>query len=288
VTYSCTGNLYFAGGLALVVGVTNIAAFCQTQEPAARPKFEVASIRLHANADNKSYVQALQGKLVITNFSLKQLIVFAYDFPSNQVSGSQAWMDSDRYDIQAKAVANSSVKEEEGPMLQALLEERFNLKVHRDTAERPVYELTVEKGGVKMQRSKEGSCTPYSVDSQPPLPVAGAPRPVFCDFPRFGAGGQNRTLDGSGVSMGKLAGSLSRFGLDRPVIDETGLAGGFDLHLKWAIEVPVSATELSTTDEPVGFSIITALKEQLGLKLESAKGPVEILVVDHVERPSEN
>jgi uncharacterized protein (TIGR03435 family) len=87
--------------------------------------------------------------------------------------------------------------------------------------------------------------------------------------------------------MAKLAGSLSRFGLDRPVIDRTGLAVGFDLHLKWSIEAPASAGP-GTTDDSAGLSIFTALKEQLGLKLESAKGPVEILVIDHVEKPSEN
>ncbi|MGA2251826.1 MAG: TIGR03435 family protein [Terracidiphilus sp.] len=286
--YSCTRNLHFGGRLLLAAAAANAAAFCQTPYPAARPEFEVASIRLHANAGDKSYVQAFQGKLVMTDFSLKQLVLFAYGVPNNQVSGVQAWMDSNHYDIQAKADGNSSVKQVEGPMLQALLEERFNLKVHRETGERPVYELTAEKGGVKMQLSKEGSCTPYSMDSPPPLPQSGAPFPVFCDFPRFGADGLNRTFDGSGVSMTKLAGSLSRFGLDRPVIDRTGLAGGFDLHLKWSIEAPASTTGPGTTDDSAGLSIFTALNEQLGLKLQSAKGPVEILVIDHVEKPSEN
>ena len=88
--------------------------------------------------------------------------------------------------------------------------------------------------------------------------------------------------------MTKLAESLSRMGTDRPVIDKTGLAGGFDLHLKWALDEAAGATGPVTTDEPTGTSIFTALKEQLGLKLESAKGPVEILVIDHVEKPSEN
>ena len=216
--YWSTRDLSFSGKL-LLVAATNAAAFCQTQQPAARPEFEVASIRLNANADDRAYVQAFQGKLVMTNFSLKQPILFAYDVPRNRVLGGQAWMDSDHYNIQAKSEGNASVKQVEGPMLQALLEERFNLKVHRETAERPVYELTVEKGGVKMQLSKKGSCTPYSVDSPPPLPVPGAPQPVFCDFPGLGADGLNRTLDGAGVSMAKLAASLSRFGLDRTAID---------------------------------------------------------------------
>jgi len=81
--YSCTRNLSFGGRLLIAAAATNAAAFCQTPEPAARPEFEVASIRLHANAGDKAYVQAFQGRLVMTNFSLKQLIVFAYDVPNN-------------------------------------------------------------------------------------------------------------------------------------------------------------------------------------------------------------
>jgi uncharacterized protein (TIGR03435 family) len=87
--------------------------------------------------------------------------------------------------------------------------------------ERPVYELTVEKGGVKMQLSKEASCTPHSIDSPPPLPAPNAPHPVYCDFPRLTGDGLNWTLDGVGVSIEKLATTLSRSGLDRPVIDRT-------------------------------------------------------------------
>jgi uncharacterized protein (TIGR03435 family) len=272
----------------LVAAAANAVAFCQTQQPVARPEFEVASIRPHASADNRAYVQAFQGRLVMENFSLKQFILFAYDVTNNQVLGVQAWMDSNHFDIQATTESNATVKQMEGPMLQALLEERCHLKVHRETMERPVYELTVERGGVKMQLSKEGSCTPYSMSSPPPLPAPNEPRPVYCDFPRLAGDGLNWTLDGAGVSVAKLASSLSRSGLDRPVIDRTGLTGGFDLHLKWAAEVPASAPGPGTIDEPTGPSIFTALKEQLGLKLESAKGPVEILVIDHAEKPSEN
>jgi uncharacterized protein (TIGR03435 family) len=281
-------NLYFGGKLLLIVAAVNAAAYCQAQAPAARPAFEVASIRLHANADNRALVQALQGRLVITNFSLKQLILFAYDVSNNRVSGVQSWMDSDRFDIHATLEGNESVKQMEGPMLQTLLEERFNLKVHRETMERPVFELTVEKGGVKMQRSKEGSCTHYFVDSPPPPPAPGAAHPVYCDFPRSARDALNWTLDGAGVSIATLATSLSRLGLDRPVIDGTGLTGGFDLHLKWAMDEAVGATAPGTTDDPTGPSIFTALKEQLGLKLEPVKAPIEILVIDHAEQPSAN
>jgi len=224
----------------------------------------------------------------MANFSLKQLILFAYDVPNNQVLGVEAWMDSNHFDIQATTESNATVKQVEGPMLQALLEERFHLKVHRETMERPVYELIVEKGGVKMPLSKEGSCTPYSMDSPPPLPAPSAPRPIYCDFPRLAGDGLNWTLDGNGVSVGKLATSLSRSGLDRPVLDRTGLTEGFDLHLKWAAELPATAPGSGTGVDPTGLSIFTAIREQLGLKLESANEPIEILVIDQVQKPSEN
>jgi uncharacterized protein (TIGR03435 family) len=271
-----------------VAAIANTTIFCQTQQPLTHLDVEVASIRPHPSADNRAYVQASKGRLVITNFSAKQLILFAYDVPNNQVLGVQAWMDSNHFDIQATTEKNATVKQLEGSMLQGLLEDRFQLKVHRETMARPVFELTVEKDGVKMQRSEEGSCTRYSIDLPPPLSAPSAPRPVYCDFPRLAGDGRNWILDGKGVTVGKLATTLSRSGLDRPVIDRTGLTGGFDLHLKWTADVPESAPESGTVAEATGLSIFTALKEQLGLKLESAKAPVEILVIDHIEKPSEN
>ena len=116
---------------------------------------------------------------------LKQLILFAYNVPNNQVSGVLAWMDSNHFDIQATTESAANGETVGGADAAGLLEERFQLKIHREAVERPVYELTVEKGGVKMQLSKEGSCIPYSIDSPPPLPAPNAPRPVYCDFPRL-------------------------------------------------------------------------------------------------------
>ena len=144
--YWCARSLNFGRGLMLVAATANAVAFCQTRQPVPRPEFEVASIRPHASANNGAYVQALQGRLVMTNFSLKQLILFAYDVPNNQVLGVQPWMDSNHYDVQATTESSATVKQVEGPMLQTLLEERFHLKVRRETMERPVYELTVEIG----------------------------------------------------------------------------------------------------------------------------------------------
>ena len=206
----------------LVAAAANAAVLCQTQPPVTRPEFQVASIRPHANGDNRAYFHASEGKLAMANFSLKQLILFAYDVPNNQVSGVSAWMDTNHFDVQATTESTATVKQLEGPMLQALLKEMFQLKVHRAAVERPVYELTVQKGGVKMRPSKEGSCTPYSIDSPPPLPPPNATRPVYCDFPKLTGDGLNWTLDGAEVSIEKLATTLSRSGLDRPVSRKCG------------------------------------------------------------------
>jgi uncharacterized protein (TIGR03435 family) len=223
----------------------------------------------------------------MTNLSLRRLILIAYGVQDYQLSGDPSWIGSDHYDIQAKTDGNASVQQMEGPMLQALLEDRFKMTLHRETRQLPVYELAVVNSGARLQPTKEGSCTPYSVDS-PPLPAStpGEPRPTFCGL-RMTVEGSNRILEGKGVSMAVLATNLSRTynsALGRNVIDVTGLTGTFDIHLKWAIDDLTGAPP----GEPTGPSILTAIQEQLGLKLRSAKGPVEVLVIDHIEKPSAN
>jgi len=269
----------------IISPLRTVAAPQSTSAPGqARPGFEVASVRLNTSGSDKAYLQATPGRLEITNVALRRLILSAYGGQDYQISGDPPWASSDHYDIQARSEGNAPVQQMEGPMLQVLLEDRFRLKVHHEIRQLPVYELTVAKSGLKMEHSKEGSCVPYSVDSPPPPVAPGAPHPVFCGFPKLGIDGLNRTLDGVGVSMEVLAGDLSRSyasALNRTVLDKTGLTGTFDLHLKWAIEA-------SAPDSGDTTSIFTALQEQLGLKLESAKGPVEVLVLDHVEKPSEN
>jgi Protein of unknown function (DUF3738) len=122
----CARSLYFGSGLILVAAVGNAAAFCQTQQPVTRPEFEVASIRPHANGDNRAYVQASEGRLAMANFTLKQLILFAYNVPNNQVSGVQAWMDSNHFDIQATTESAPTVKQLEGRCCRHSLKRGFN------------------------------------------------------------------------------------------------------------------------------------------------------------------
>lgn len=265
-------------------------ALCQAQSPPIRSGFEVASVRPAASPDGQALLQALPGRLRMQNLALRRLILNAWGVQDYQLAGDPPWLASEHYDIQATAAADTSVQQMEGPMLQVLLEERFKLTVHRETRQLPIYELNVGKGGAKLQRTKAGSCIPYSVDSRPPpAPAPGQPNPIYCGL-HLAVDGLNRTIDGTGVTMAAFAANLSRAytsNLARSVIDRTGLTGTFDLHLKWAVD-PLNGPGPTPSPDPAGPSLFAALQEQLGLKLESAKGPVEVLVIDHVEKASAN
>ena len=269
------------------------AVVCQAQSPSAHSGFDVVSIKPAANPDGQSLLQAVPGRLRMQNLALRRLILNAYGVQDYQLSGDPPWLASEHYDIQATAAADTSVQQMEGPMLQAVLEERFKLTLHRETRQLPVYELTVGKGGAKLQLSTEGSCIPYSVDSPPPpAPTRGQANRTFCGL-HLTVQGLNRALDGNGVTMAVFAQNLSRTytsDLGRNVIDRTGLPGTFDVHLKWAID-PLTANAApgaAPSPDVAGPSLSNALQDQLGLRLESAKGPVEVLVIDHIEKPSAN
>jgi uncharacterized protein (TIGR03435 family) len=271
--------------LAAIALATTIVSQAQTP---VRPTFEVALIKPTASAEGQSLLQAVPGRLKLTNLTLRRLILNAYGVQDYQISGDPSWIASEHYDIQAAAADNATVQQMEGPMLQALLEERFKLMLHRETRQLPVYELTVGKGGTKLQPSKGSSCTVYSVDSTPPPAAApGEPNRNYCGL-HLTVNGLNRALDGKGVTMATLAATLSRnytSDLGRNVVDTTGLPGTFDLHLEWTIN---SLTGPTPPPDPAGPSLFTALQDQLGVRLESAKGPVEVFVIDHIEKPSAN
>lgn len=288
------GYFVFGQRLSLLAAV---AALGQAQSPNVRAQFEVASIKPHPGIGNLVHIQPYPGgRLVVENFTLRLLMQNAYGVQPFQILGGPGWINSERYDVEAKADGSPSGKQMTGPMLQTLLEDRFKLRLHRETKLLPVFGLMIAKGGAKLQRSKEGGCIPFSMDSLPlpPMRVPGVPRTVFCGFLGFGMEGPDRKLEMAGVSMAELATSLSRGELRRTVIDKTGLVGTFDVNLHWSIDVvqadpgaPGDPAKPPTAN-PTGPSIFTAIQEQLGLKLESTKGPIEVLVVDHVEKPSAN
>jgi uncharacterized protein (TIGR03435 family) len=264
----------------VAAALSAMAISAQPQSLPTRTEFEVASVKPTASADGRSLLQAVPGRLLMRNLALRRLILIAWDLQDDQLAGDAPWIDSGHYDIQATASPDTTVQQMEGPMLQALLEERFRLTIHREIRQLSVYELAVAKDGPKLQPSKDGSCTPRPVNSPP------ASNPNFCGFHSVPDDGLNRTLEGTGITTAALAETLSRtyvLSLGKNIIDATGLTGAFDVHLRWAID-PLS----SPTGPDTSSSIFAALQEQLGLKLESAKAPVEVLVIDHIEKPSAN
>ena len=212
--------------LKLTIAATAFAGVgnCQVQLPG----FEVASVKTTASADGRSLLQAVPGRLMMRNIALRRLILIAYDIQDDQLLGDPPWVGSEHYDIQAKADGNPSVQQMEGPMLQALLGERFKLLTpSRDSASLPSTTLSVGKSGTKLQASHEGRCTPYVADAPPPTTKPGEPLAIFCGFQHTDQG-LIRSLDGKGVTMTELARTLSRSyvaSLGRNVIDGSGLTG---------------------------------------------------------------
>jgi len=286
-------NRWIGQRVLVVVGLLAFSVCSVGQQPAGATAFDVASVRPADSTDGRSLVQATPGRLAMTNLVLRRLILIAYGVNDDQLVGGPDWISSAHYDIEAKADRNPAVEQMEGPMLQSLLQERFGLVLHRETRELKVYKLVPAKGGPKLQRTQEGSCVFYATGSAPPRVEATEARPNYCGL-HATADGVNRTLEGKGVTMASLAASLSRSytaALGREVIDGTGLAGGFDIHLEWANE-PADAAVAGAGAQPLPKqsepSIFTALQEQLGLRLDSASSPVEVLVIEHIEKPTAN
>jgi len=250
------------------------------------PAFEVASIKPNHSADHRTMFQMTPGgRLTANNISVKMLMMMAYQIKDNQISGAPGWMESEHYDISAKP-EGSADQEQIRLMMQSLLADRFQLKFHRETKEQTIYALVVDKNGPKLKESTgEG-------DLLGPAPEGGR---------GAGRGGRQGVrigrgqLEAQGAQVSMLANQLSNV-LGRQVIDKTGLTGSYDFKLTWApdenqgIRVPGDNPGAAPPAAPAdaGPSIFAAVQEQLGLKLESQKGPVEIFTIDHVEKASEN
>jgi uncharacterized protein (TIGR03435 family) len=210
-----------------------------------------------------------------------------------KIEGGPAWIRSDLYTIEAAAEGAPAPMMKDGPMMQALLEDRFRLKIRRETREVPAYSLTPARGGSKLQPAKLGNCTAADfIDAPfPPLPVGTDDRQ--CKFFWNANKGPNRIVAARSSSVEDFTAFLTRI-MDRRVFDKTGVTELVDFRLVFAPDdttpgiAALRGVPDAPSDDPAGASIFTALQQQLGLKLESIKGPREYLVIDHVERPSEN
>jgi uncharacterized protein (TIGR03435 family) len=232
-------------------------------DPAKPLSFEVASLKAAAPGQQGGIIRPMRGNqsYVATNMPLRQLIRIAYGVSDRQLSGGPDWMNTTTFDMDAKADKPASV-DELHLMLRSLLEERFQLKVHRETKEQSVYALVVDKGGPKMKVHE----------------------PVETDYPPISGGGPGpRTARNAAMSY--FAFYLSQQ-MDKWVLDKTGLTDRYDFVIQWTPDRPIRPGDDSPP--PEGPTVFAALKEQLGLRLDPAKGPVEYLVIDRCEKLKEN
>jgi uncharacterized protein (TIGR03435 family) len=246
-------------------------------QQAPRPSFEVASIK-PGNSDDPSSGFFLQpgGRLTGSNVTLKRLISYAYDVRDHQIARGPSWIDSDMYTVEARP--DSAFTLPPGPlppgppspaqsapirmMMRSLLADRFNLSFHRESRELPVFDLALAKGGSKLKSA--------------------AARQGLPDGLLHGGRGE---VEGIAVPMWVVTFLLTQE-VGRSVIDKTGLTGHYDFELKWT---PETARRVESPDAlPELPSLFTALQEQLGLRLESSKGPVDVLVIDRAEKPDAN
>lgn len=227
--------------------------------------------------------QAARGRFTAENVPAELLIRLAYNVQNFQLSGQPGWIGSDRYDVTAKAEDDATLKEMR-PMLQSMLADRFKLVAHRETKELAVYDLVAANGGLKITATKEGSCVAFDPAHPPSQPQPGETPPRICGSVRIA----RNFLEAFGISMTALSADLAELS-GRKVVDKTGFTGTFDAHLEFAPDDAVAlGGAAAPSADPAQPSLFTALQEQLGLRAESSKGPVELLVIDHVEKPSEN
>jgi uncharacterized protein (TIGR03435 family) len=240
--------------------------------PEQKLSFEVATIKPSAPDDRSGKFITMQGahQFVARNYTVKDMVAAAYTLPSRLISGGPTWINSDRYDILAATPGEVRPNaNQQMSMLRTLLADRFNLTLHREPRELPIYELTLARNGAKVKESMP-STEEYLINRM---------------FPN------NRVLlPARNVTMAQFASMLQRSVLDRPVLDKTGLSAKYDFDLEWTRDETQFGGQLPVTqvDNPKKPDLFTALQEQLGLKLESSKGPVEILVIENVQKPTEN
>jgi uncharacterized protein (TIGR03435 family) len=299
----------------------SITLLCLAGAAASAQTFEVASIKTTAPQEVGRMMVKMggdPGRLDYVNVSLRDMIRSAYDVKDYQVVGPD-WMNSVRFDLQAKYPPDTP-REVRNVMLQNLLAERFGVKIHKESKEVSVYNLVAAKNGPKLKKAEEGPATfevpagpggPGSTDRRmdgPGGPGGGrgpgggpGPRPGMVMMRMGGPGSMKMTANA--MTMGSLADMLARQ-IGKPVIDQTGIDGKYDIDLEFKPEEgmgmmrgmpapmpggPGGAPAGHEANAETGASIFTAIQDQLGLKLEAKKGPVETIVVDQANKtPTEN
>lgn len=292
------------GCLAIVFGVFVVAQTpspAPVASPAAPPRYEAATVKRNRDGGMVVSISTNAGQFQASNVTVSVLLNQALRVPPAQIIGVPDWAQSERYDVVAKMPPGitlvAGVQQE---MLRALLEERFKLTTHKETRELPMYALVVARSdgrlGPDLSPSKN-DCTPGRGRGAggPPAGPPSAP-------PAFGRGARPPCgtmqgpglLSAGGMTLARLAEMLAG-NLGRLVVDKTGLAGFYDLDIVYTPDQipqappgPVPQGFQMPVIDPNGPSLTTAIQEQLGLKLESTRGPVEVTVIDRIDRPSED
>ncbi len=296
-----------------------------TVQPSAgnRPAFDAVSIKIHSSGPGGINLRQSGGHLSIRGFSLQQLMGVAYDLPSlsqavNTIVGMPDWGTTERFDIEAEAPGNPTVARKI-LMLQSLLADRFKLLVHREIRQLPVYAMIFAKAGKlgpqlhpysaveHCDASASAGYDPWapqhalvggaasSTQGSPAEMAAAAVEHYPCghtvggllsanDRNQVWSGARNVTMDAIAAGIGTME------DIDRPIVNETHLSGNFDFTVEWDARVDHIATNPSPSaqSEPLGSSLFEAFREQVGLKLEPRRGPVDVIVIDHVEKPAPN
>ena len=265
----------------------------------AGPKFAVSSVKECTSKEDLAHGSMTSpGTLSLACSNLQMLIQLAYDvfasgksdtsnagIPTMKMEGLPNWANSTLYSINARTDSPQSAAMMRGPMMQALLEERFDLKVHREKRDGPAYLMTLVQGPLKLRETREGTCVPF--DFSEALNTSPTDLPL-CGVPNINRRGPATVVDVRGITLGMWSKSLHPDGL--PVIDQTGLEGTYDIHLEWGSDAPAPppADTGAASDPSPHSTTIVAMREQLGLKLTRGRGTTEFLIIDHIEKPREN
>jgi uncharacterized protein (TIGR03435 family) len=259
-------------GIAAVAaaGFLSFTAIRAQPAPASLPGFEVATIK--PGTPERGFGVQIQGRRLTTvNTSVAEIMAFAWSLHPRQITGGPAWMETEKYDLLAETgpAIGDAPRPDIRAMVQKLLADRFGLQYHRGTKELSVYQIVVGKTGPKLADK------------------AGDPNAN----PTFGISALG-TMQVNNGKISDFAGWMQRYVLDRPVVDHTGVTGRFTFTLNWAADDSQFGSLAGTLRPPAGNAdrpdLYEAVQQQLGLKLEATKAPVEVLIVDHVEKPSEN
>ena len=264
---------------------------------AQEPSFDVASIRPSQSTRSSDIRPTPFGRLTATNTTTRALILRAYGLVDAQLIGAPAWLNTERYEIEARlATAPPGGPEALIPMLRTLIVERFKLKAHPEMRELPAYALTFARRDRQLGsniRATQADCTKASTLT--PVEVRAAARDgwpqcgmaYFVNFTTTTATGNNvkMRVRRSGITMPALATALQSL-VERPIVDQTSLGGLFDVEYSYAPQPPTPGVESAFGPDAPALSV--AVEEQLGLKLESRRMTVPVLVIDSIDRPSEN